>query len=61
MELLSPELVVRLKSQNGKQNVFAACLIPDDWVNYQLIDSVLFKCFHNSRTTCPCLVVRLQL
>jgi hypothetical protein len=37
MELLSPELVVRLKSQNGKQHVFATCLISDDWVNFQLI------------------------
>jgi len=31
MELLSPELVVRLKSQSGKQNVFAIFLMSDDW------------------------------
>jgi len=46
MELLSPELVVQLKSQNGKQNVFAPFLMSDYWVNYQLIVSVVFKCFH---------------
>lgn len=61
MELLSPELVVQLKSPNGKQNMFAACLMSDDRVNYQLIVSVVFKCFHNNRTTCSCLLVRLQL
>jgi hypothetical protein len=30
MEIISPELVAQLKSQNGKQNVFATCLMSYD-------------------------------